>query len=694
MSFFGKGNSVGSKEISSYERKKLREAARQRKQSHAAREIAPSCPEVVNPKRRDKALKSLKLFCETYGSSKFALTWSKDQLAYMRDIEHVARNGGQLASAMPRGTGKTTIILFAVIWCIVTGNHPFFVLIGATAGHAEELLADILTELETNELLYEDFPALLHPVRQLEGINQRRLLWNGKLIRQRFTKKKLILPNLPETPGAGTVIQAAGLLGRLRGMAHTRHDGKRVRPSLVLIDDPQTDKSAKSPRQNETREKTLAGAVLGLGGPGKKIAAFMTVTVIEPGDMADRILDRQRHPEWQGKRTKLLDAFPSDEVMPLWHEYYEIRSDGLRRGDNGRAANTFYRKNRKRMDRGSRPSWPARFNHDELSATQNAMNWYFADRHAFFAEGQNDPSAAKETGDQTLDVDQILRRTIGHKRGVAPVDAQWITAGIDVQKRCLYWSVLAVGAGMTAQLIDYGTFPEQRRLYFTKSDITSTIQNRFKGKEPDAQLYAALEALAAQLFGSEYRRDDGSPMRITKAIFDARFEKSVVMKFARQSPHAANILPAFGMRTGFNANRNRARPGQRFGLDYTIEPAGSNPTRYALIDSSAWITRVVNALKAPIGSAGTLTLFEPDRDDRHQLIAEHFTAEYPTEYIEKRTGRALIQWRPKPDNPDNDWLDSTKMAYVGAYELGARPSYDDQPKPGTRKKREPRFAAL
>ena len=83
--------------------------------------------------------------------------------------------------------------------------------------------------------------------------------------------------------------------------------------------DPQTDESARSLSQCANREAILAGAVLGLAGPGKKISGIMPCTVIRPDDMADNILDRDKHPEWNGERTKMVYAFPADEK--LWDEY-------------------------------------------------------------------------------------------------------------------------------------------------------------------------------------------------------------------------------------------------------------------------------------------------------------------------------------------------------------------------------------
>jgi hypothetical protein len=104
--------------------------------------------------------------------------------------------------------------------------------------------------------------------------------------------------------------------------------GQTVRPSLVVLDDPQTDESARSLSQCATRERILAGAVLGLAGPGKKISGIMPCTVIRPGDMADNILDRDKHPEWNGERTKMVYRFPANER--LWGKYAEVRAESLR----------------------------------------------------------------------------------------------------------------------------------------------------------------------------------------------------------------------------------------------------------------------------------------------------------------------------------------------------------------------------
>ena len=76
--------------------------------------------------------------------------------------------------------------------------------------------------------------------------------------------------------------------------------------------------------------------------------------------MADNILDRDKHPEWNGERTRMVYAFPTNESH--WHRYAEIRAEGFRRSDGGAAGTKFYRQNRVAMDEGSVIGWPERFN--------------------------------------------------------------------------------------------------------------------------------------------------------------------------------------------------------------------------------------------------------------------------------------------------------------------------------------------
>ncbi|MFI4860247.1 MAG: hypothetical protein ACIAXF_06150 [Phycisphaerales bacterium JB063] len=81
------------------------------------------------------------------------------------------------------------------------------------------------------------------------------------------------MPTMEGSPSSGAIITVAGLDSNIRGQHHTKLDGTVVRPSLVILDDPQTRQSAASPTQTKHRLSILNGDVLGMAGPNVKIAA-------------------------------------------------------------------------------------------------------------------------------------------------------------------------------------------------------------------------------------------------------------------------------------------------------------------------------------------------------------------------------------------------------------------------------------
>ena len=72
----------------------------------------------------------------------FDLPWSADHLTVIRQIEESVLRGGLFATAMPRGSGKTSLAEAACIWAILYGHRTFVVLIGideeAGVGDARE----------------------------------------------------------------------------------------------------------------------------------------------------------------------------------------------------------------------------------------------------------------------------------------------------------------------------------------------------------------------------------------------------------------------------------------------------------------------------------------------------------------------------------------------------------------------------
>lgn len=664
-----------------YAAHKERMAAKQRQQSESARDIANGTwvrpPD--DPERRERCTKSFLEFCNTYFPETFRIPFSNDHFKAIQKIEAAVIRGELFALAMPRGSGKTTLCEIACVWAILCGHRDFVCLIGAEQHSAHEMLTALRVELENNDLLDADFSDITGPIRALEGITQRAggQLYNGHRTAIFWTAEQLSLPALPplpwfgdsRPPGAGAIVRVAGITGRVRGMKCKLPDGRSVRPSLVLVDDPQSDESARSPSQCATREAILAGAVLGLAGPGKRIAGLCTVTVVRPDDMADRILDRNRHPEWQGERTKLVYEWPTR--MDLWAEYFESRRDGQRAGTGTEAADAFYRQNREEMDEGARVAWPHRKHEDELSALQHAMNLR-CDRGeaAFASEFQNDPLPEQTSDLELMTAAEVAAKTNGHPMREIPLAAEHLTAFIDVQQGLLWWVVTAWTPNFTGYIVDYGTWPDQQRAYFVLRDAKDTLQVRFPSDGLERQLFVGLERVTSELLARDYRREDGSTMKVARCLIDANWGLSTetVYQFCRSSPHSQVLIPSHGRYVGAAGNpfsEYQRKPGDKIGVNWRMPALGTKRSiRHVVYDTNFWKSFLLARLKSPLATPGCLTL-NTGRD--HGMIADHLTSEIPVRVSARN--RTIDEWQLLPGR-DNHWLDGAVGCCVAASMLG------------------------
>ena len=657
----------------SYDDRRNAERTRQAEQSLAGRDIG-DLPAVVNPERKKECERNFQLFCESYFPETYSLEWSPDHLKVIEKIETAVLRGGLFALAMPRGSGKSTLAETAAIWSMVYGHREFVTLIGATESAALEMLDSIKTELEVNENLAADFPEVCYPIEQLEGIANRCAgqLYHGERTRIIWTSNEIVLPTIKDSKASGIIVRVAGITGRVRGMKYKRADGRSVRPSLVIIDDPQTSESAGSLEQTRKRVRVLAGDILGLAGPGQKISGIMPCTIIRPGDMADIILNRNTHPDWNGERTKMVYKFPKN--MKLWEEYADIRSEALRTDGNFDAATEFYKAHRAEMDEGAEVSWEARFNHDEISALQHAMNLKLQDETAFQAEYQNDPLPEDTEDDGLLSVDEIAGKVNGLAHNRVPLTCDKLTMFIDVQKALLFYVVIAWDDNFSGAVIDYGAWPDQHRRQFSLADASPTIQTTFPKAGFEGALYAALDALTKDYLGREWEREDGAVLKIEKALIDANWGQStdIIYQFCRQSVHAGVLLPSHGRYVGASSKpmtEYRKQPGDRLGLNWMMpNVAGKRAIRHVIYDSNYWKSFIHARLAVQLGDKGSLSLYGRI-PGIHQLFAEHLTAEYRVKT--QGRGRWVDEWKLKPERSDNHWLDCTAGCAVCASMLGA-----------------------
>jgi hypothetical protein len=657
----------------SYEERRDAERQRQAEQSLSGRDIG-ALPEVANPQRKADCEHNFQLFCESYFPDTFSLGWSDDHIKVIVKIETAVLAGGLFALAMPRGSGKSSLSETAALWAMLYGHREFVALISATESAALEILDSIKTELDVNELLAEDFPEVCFPVAQLEGIANRCAgqLYQGVRTRITWTSNEIVLPTIKDSKASGIIVRVAGITGRIRGMKYKRSDGRSVRPSLVIIDDPQTSESAGSLEQTRKRIRVLGGDVLGLSGPGQKISGVMPCTIIRPGDMADIILDKNKHPDWNGEKTRMVYKFPDN--MKLWEKYAELRAKSLRTDGNFATATEFYKENREAMDAGAEVSWDARYNHDEISALQHAMNLKFQDEAAFRSEYQNDPLPDDNSDETMMTVDEIASKVSGLKHRYIPLACDKLTMFIDVQKALLFFVVVAWNDEFTGAVIDYGAWPDQRRRMFSLADANPTIQTTFPQAGFEGGLYAAMTALCDDLMSKEWQREDGAMIKIERAMIDANWGQStdIVYQFCRQSTHSNLILPSHGRYVGASSKpmtEYRKKPGDRLGLNWMVpNVTGKRAIRHVIYDSNFWKSFIHARLAVALGDKGNLT-FYGRTPLQHQLIAEHLSAEFRVKTAGR--GRVVDEWKIRPQHNDNHFFDCLAGTAVCASMLGA-----------------------
>jgi hypothetical protein len=668
-------------------------------------------PAVVNPERRAACERDLERFLVVYFPRSTGLKpFGDDHHSAIGRIQTCELDGGLFAQAFPRGGAKTTISENAVIHAILYGHRLFPVLFGADATAAAGNIDAIKTALSENDLLYDDFPEVCHPIRALEGKPQRcasqchrpgnvegRAVAEDVQPRQThigWTADTITLPTVyvpegwgtvagprPDAPlvpskASGTIIATRGLKGGARGLKHARPDGTQQRPDFVLIDDPQTDESASTPLQVDKRLNIIRKSILKLGGHSRKIAAVMNATVIRPDDLVEQIMDPKKFPAWQSVRIKMVKKW-ADAHETLWlTDYTRLRNtyDPDILGDQHRAhraATEFYSLNREKMDAGCVVFWDHCYDDEtELSAIQHAYNLFIDDGPDVFAsECQNEPLKERVPGEQdALTADQILQKLNRLPRGTLPAEASRLVIMVDVHDKILYWMAAGIGDNFAGAVVDYGTWPDQKKREFAHRDVKRrTLATETGKKTLEAQIWAGLEILSGELTKREWKREDGAILKPERILADAKDgdHAEAVKGFCRRGSHAAVMLPSNGLYVGakrLSLNDGPPVTGERRGWNWRIKPGHERVVQF---DTNAWKTRMFDLLGAPMGSSSGLSLFGKEPAE-HRMLVDHLTSEYPVK-VEAR--RVTTEWSLRP-NRDNHYLDCFVGCGVAASILG------------------------
>ena len=488
---------------------------------------------------RTRLEKSMTRWIKHHGGEAFESPFSDDHHRVIAKTEQAINTGGTFALAMPRGHGKSTILKWAVMYCMLTGRRKYVVVIAATAEFAQGIIEFCRQQIQESDTLHAHYPHVTTYARATDGkaIKAKfQLRADGKTSGIQWSKTTLILPEVVDAGGKpydsnGAILEGHGLTGHIRGRWKDTKTGKTLRPDLVLLDDPQSRESAESDSQCRMRERIITGDVLGLAGPRKKIAAVMPCTIVRQGDLASRFLDHDIHPEWNGEVCSLVQTWP-DAQDTLWVDYADIF-----KADGSKAATKFYKAHRSEMDAGAKVSWAHRIRDGEVSAIQTAENLLIESGDQFWAEYQNDPKdPAAALAPYLLTPELIMSRATKRNAWERPDWASMVIASTDVNPSyALSTAIPGFGQDQTAAVMWYGLHKMQ-------------IPGETSAPELARQLYAELVAHGKELAGQPVRPDLWA-IDAGGANFDA------VIRFCAESTRVCGIQAhAFTGRAGRNYN--------------------------------------------------------------------------------------------------------------------------------------------
>jgi hypothetical protein len=656
-------------------------------------------PAVVNPERKESCRLNLCLFLQTYFPNSTGLSpFSPDHERMIERLQSAILFGGRTLNAVYRGFAKTSISIGAALWAVIYGHRRYVAVFSANEPQAKDLIASIKMELSENDLLMEDFPEVCHAFWQLEGKAQRchSQTCQGELTHIVFRADRVAMPFIAGSLASGAILASRGMTGSgTRGLLHTMPDGTKQRPDFTIIDDPQTAETASTPAQVKKRLDIIKRDIMKLAGHNKPMSCVVNATVIAADDLVEQLLDPKRNPSWQGERVKMVRQW-SEAHDTLWMGtkegfegqcYANIRNtwDRSNPADQQRAfaeATAFYEANRAAMDAGCVISWESCFAEGELSAIQHAYNFLIDDGPDIFAtECQNEPP--KQAGEEgRLTAVEICSRLNNFARFEFPREVEHVTAFIDVQGSLLYYVVAAWAQDFTGYVIDYGSFPDQRRRYYTLNDATRTLEVDFPRQPIESQWFMGLEKLTDSLASREWVRKDGTTLRLGKCIVDANYGESTktVKRFCLTSKYSSILQASHGK--GIRASDSPmgmwpVQQGEKRGHNWLLRPdKEARGLRHLLIDTNYWKSFVHKRLRMLPSSRGSLSLWG-NEPRTHEMFADHLTAEY-YQHTEGRN-RELDEWSPKPGKPDNHWFDCIVGCAVGASMLGAVVSSDVAP---------------
>lgn len=226
--------------------------------------------------------------------------------------------------------------------------------------------------------------------------------------------------------------------------------------------------------------------------------------------------------------------------------------------------------------------------------------------------------------------DTVMERRTDIPELVVPEWARLLTAGVDVQETCMYWTIRAWGNYITSQNIAHG----------------------------QAGLWAEIE----RIMNLAYGMDNGSSLVVALCLVDSGYDSDSTYDFCVNNSDWA--LPVKGssnpMTNHFKLSKINRPDSKAFGMNLV------------LVDGDKYKDMIAARMKKDNGAGAWMVYSSCDLEYAKQVTSEH-------KVNEKTGARVVARWRPKHSHADNHYLDCEVYAFAAADIMGVRSMHLDMP---------------
>lgn len=221
------------------------------------------------------------------------------------------------------------------------------------------------------------------------------------------------------------------------------------------------------------------------------------------------------------------------------------------------------------------------------------------------------------------DADMVMERQTDLPQLVVPSWARYLTAGVDVQETCLYWTIRAWGPYITSQNIAHG-----QALSF--QDIESTMN-------------------------TPYLTESGEQVIVSLCLIDSGYDADSTYDFcATNSEWAMPVKGASNpMMSHFKTSKINKVGSKAYGMNLV------------LVDGDKYKDMIASRMRKDNGKGAWMVYEGCDREYAEQVTSEH-------KVNEKSGSRVVQRWRPKHSHIDNHYLDCEVYSLAAADILGVR----------------------